>query len=237
MNKSYFRNFHIFIIAIIPFLSYIFSAGDLQSAGNENFQHNSDITALDTTFNAAYLNNLEKAIILEMNKVRTNPPKYAEINIKPMLKRFSGNKYLHLGKTYATKEGKSAVEECYKVLNKTKTAGLLYPDGNLTKAARDHVKDQERTADIGHSGNDGSTPLMRVKKYVNSDYIFIGENISYGLTSADEIVSFLLINDGMPSRGHREILLNPRFNLAGVSCGYHKVYKTMCVIMYGTFQR
>ncbi|MBS4060441.1 MAG: CAP domain-containing protein, partial [Bacteroidetes bacterium] len=116
-------------------------------------------------------------------------------------------------------------------------AGLLLPDESLSRAASDHVRDQGQTGVIGHTGNDNSSPLKRVKRYVNSDYMYIGENISYGLTSAEEIVSFLLINDGMPSRSHREILLNPKFNLTGVSCGYHRVYKTMCVIVYSRLHR
>lgn len=194
-----------------------------------------DTANLNTAANEDYLSSLEKALILEMNKARTNPQKYAELNIKPMLKRFVGNKYYYNNKTYRTTEGKTAVEECLRYLNNAKPAGLLYPERDLTRAAIDHVQDQGLAGTVGHTGTDQSTPKGRVKRYARQDYTFIGENISYGLNSPDQIVSFLLINDGMPSRKHREILMNPKINLTGVSCGYHKVYKIMCVMVYGSF--
>ncbi len=224
---------------VLIFLLFIFisAISSSQSDSKEDFYNSGNLIELDTAFEAGYLQRLEKEIIFEMNKARANPAKYAEIKIKPMQKRFIGKKYIRQNKTYNTKEGTSAVEECYKVLQKTKPTGLLYPNEELSRAAQDHVRDQGKTGIIGHIGNDDSTPLKRVKRYLSSDYIYIGENISYGISSADDIVSFLLINDGMPSRGHREILLNPKFNLAGVACGRHKVYETMCVIVYGRIQK
>jgi uncharacterized protein YkwD len=217
------------IAATLFFCSQVF-AESLLTAINKDY-HNA--AELDTAYNTDYLSSLEKAIIFEMNKARTNPKKYAELNIQPMLKRFSGNKYFYNNKTYKTVEGKSAAEECIRYLINAKPSVLLYPDEDLSKAAREHMTDQGMRGAIGHTGSDQSTPMKRVKKYARRDYAFIGENISYGLTSASEIISFLLINDGMPSRRHREILMNPKVNLTGVSCGYHKFYKTMCVIVYG----
>lgn len=180
---------------------------------------------------------LEEEIIHEMNKVRTNPSLYAESTIKPMLKRFIGKKYNLQNRIYSTKEGVKAVEECYKVLLQRRAAGILHHKEELRMAAEDHVRDQGHKGIIGHTGNDNSSPLNRVKRYLNSNYLYVGENISYGLFTAQDIVSFLLINDGMPSRGHREILLNPKFNLTGVACGYHKVYETMCVILFGRVEK
>ena len=217
------------IAATLLFCSQIFAESLL--AGINKDCHNA--AELDTAYNADYLSRLEKAIIFEMNKARTNPRGYAESEIKPMLKRFIGNKYFFNNKSYKTIEGKAAVEECIRYLNNVKPSGLLYPDEELSRAARAHMIDQGTNGSIGHIGSDQSTPMKRVKKYAQRDYSFIGENISYGLTSVGEIVSFLLVNDGMPSRKHREILMNPKVNLTGVSCGYHKVYKTMCVIVYG----
>ncbi len=222
---------HILLLFCIIWVGYVHAFyGDIYYA-------KTDIIGFDEVYKADYLNKLEKDIILEMNKVRTNPSEYAESKIKPMLKRFIGKKYIHKNMTYVTKEGAKAVEECYKVLYKTKPSGILYPDEGLSRAAYDHLKDQGRTGTIGHIGSDNSTPLKRVKRYLNSDYMYIGENISYGLSSSDDIVTFLLINDGMPSRNHREVLLNPKFNLTGVACGYHKIYEIMCVIVYGKLQK
>lgn len=237
MVKRDIKKLRLFLIAILFIFFNISMLDAFQSIPKEDFYSSRDSTQLDTAFRADYLQRLEREIILEMNNVRTDPSKYAEHKIKPMLKKFIGKKYTQQNKTYTTKEGTDAIEECYRVLHKTKPAGPLYPNEELSLAAQDHVKDQGQTGVIGHIGNDNSSPLKRAKRYLSSDYLYVGENISYGISSADDIVSFLLINDGMPSRGHREILLNPKFNLAGVACGSHLVYKTMCVIVYGRIQK
>jgi uncharacterized protein YkwD len=225
------------ILLLLIFLFLFNITGISASTDIDNKEHYT--VALNSIYKADYLSNLEKEIIIEMNKVRTNPSDYAETKIKPMLKRFKGKKYIHKNTIYNTKEGAKAVEECYRVLLKTKPSTALYPDKALSKAAIDHMYDQGSSGAIGHIGGDNSTPIERVKRHLNpnSDYIFIGENISYGLTSADDIIPSLLIDDGIFSRDHRKILLNPKFNLVGVACGYHKIYETMCVIVYGRFKK
>ena len=46
---------------------------------------NWDIAALDTAADVDYLSPAEKDVILEMNKVRVDPKKYAELYIQPIL--------------------------------------------------------------------------------------------------------------------------------------------------------
>lgn len=232
MLRSAIKKRVLLIFIILLFFCYTAHSETSKSGENKPY-HTANMSELNTAFDADYLNSLEKAIIFEMNKARTNPKEYAELNIKPMLKKFVGKRYFHDNKTYHTKEGKHAVEECLKYLNTVKPRGVLYPDKDLSRAAIDHVRDQGISGNIGHAGSDQSTPTLRVKRYARRDYVFIGENISYGLNSPSEIVSFLLINDGMPSRKHREILMNPKINYTGVACGHHKTYKIMCVMVYG----
>jgi hypothetical protein len=47
---------------------------------------NWDIASLDTAANVDYLTGFEKDVILEMNKARSDPKKYAELYIRPTLR-------------------------------------------------------------------------------------------------------------------------------------------------------
>ena len=99
---------------------------------------NWDIAILDTAVNVDYLTGIEKDVILEMNKVRTNPKKYAELYLQPRLKYYNGNKYSVPGHiTIETNEGISAVNSCIDALNAANSAGILTPNLGLTLSARD----------------------------------------------------------------------------------------------------
>jgi uncharacterized protein YkwD len=192
-----------------------------------------DIKALDAARGVDYLSEIEKDVILELNKVRSNPKKYAELYIQPMLKYFNGNKYSEPGKiTILRQEGASAVQECIEVLSKAGSLGILTPEKELSLAARDHAADQGKTGQRGHTGSDGSTMGSRVHRYSDAKRGTIGETIAYGKNNGRELVLQLLIDDGVPSRGHRKIIMNGAYAYAGLSVGPHPQYGTTCVIDY-----
>jgi uncharacterized protein YkwD len=195
---------------------------------------NWDIAALDTAANADYLSGIEKDVILEMNKVRTNPGKYAELYIRPRLRYYSGNNYSLPGQAILiTQEGASAVNECVTALSRASSVGILSPERGLSLAAKDHVTDQSRTGQTGHNGSDRSTPETRIKRHgVFSGSWTLGENIAYGDTTGRDIVCSLLIDDGVPNRGHRTNIMNRAFTQIGVAYGTHTQYRTSCTITY-----
>jgi len=197
---------------------------------------NWNIAALDTAANASYLTDIEKDVILEMNKVRTNPKKYAELYLQPMLKYFKGNNYSVPGQiTIATNEGAPAVNSCISALSRARAVGVLTPELGLSRAAKDHVTDQSKTGQIGHNGSNRSTPESRMKQYGSFRPGFTwGENISYGDSTGRDIVCSLLIDDGVPGRGHRANIMNGAFTQTGVGFGTHKQYRTSCTIDYAT---
>lgn len=185
---------------------------------------------LNTAINANYLSPLEKEIIYEINLFRSNPAKYAEDYIAPLAKSYQKKILKYPGdQPILTKEGVNALYECVRVLKKATPKPILYPDRSLTKSAEDHKKDQSRTGKTGHVGSDNSSLKKRIEKYGNWK-VRIAENIAYGNTSARQVIIFLLIDDDVKNRGHRDNMLNPDFKVIGVSCGSHPVYNTMCVM-------
>jgi uncharacterized protein YkwD len=55
-----------------------------------------------------------------------------------------------------------------------------------------------------------------------------GENLSYGKSSARDVVLALIIDDGSPARKHRQNIFNPNYNVAGAAFGPHARFRTMC---------
>ncbi|MBR4599524.1 MAG: CAP domain-containing protein [Treponema sp.] len=187
-----------------------------------------DIAKLDTARNVDYLSTIEKDVILEMNKARSNPALYAELYITPRTKKFDGKIY---NDSIVTNEGITVVNECISYMKKAKALPVLNPEKGLSLAAQQHSSTQGETNQTGHTGVDGSTPFTRIEKY--GTYKTAGENISYGAMSGRDIVVQLLIDDGVSSRGHRKNIMNKDFSSTGV--GYtkkHKAYGSVCVITY-----
>jgi uncharacterized protein YkwD len=179
---------------------------------------------------------LEKGILAEMNRARTNPQAYS-LSLRKWRQKFRGKKArLAPGFFLQTKEGVGAVDEAIKVLAKTPASNQLRMSIGMTKAARDHVLDQGRRGTIGHAGSNKSTPFDRINRYGRWGKT-AGENISYGADTAAAVVRDLIVDDGIPDRGHRANIFRPEYRLAGVACGQHKTYRIMCVITYAaTYQ-
>jgi len=178
----------------------------------------------------SYLNQLEYEVVLELNKLRANPKEYAEKYLEPMLDLYDGKLLKYPNEIpVRTNEGIKAVKECIRVLKKTKPIGPFTPKEGMSYAAADHVKYQSKKGLTGHKGKGGSTPFKRLNKH-GQWLITAGENIDYGNDKADRIVISLMVDDGVPDRGHRKNILNGDFKVIGVAVGTHKKYRHMCVM-------
>ncbi len=187
---------------------------------------------LQTAKTTSYLDELESEVIHELNKVRSNPKRYAEEYLEELTGAFSGKLYSYPGQeTLKSNEGVAPLIECIKVLKSTEPMLALQPAKGLTLATEDLLKDQEKNGGIGHITRNGQTPQRRIEKYGEWD-ICSAEDITYGSFEARQIVISLLIDDGVPDRGHRKNILNPCFHFAGVAFGGHPTYQSMCVIDY-----
>lgn len=169
---------------------------------------------------------LDLEIIAEINRLRTQPKsyindikrEYASLNAQGVYKK---NDVL-----IKTQEGQKAVKEAIRFLKKIKPVGSLERASCLSLSAQDHVTEQGGQGLFGHTSLNGSNPNDRAQRYSKS-HVYCGENIAYGSTEATAIVIQLLVDDGVPNRGHRTNLFRPEFNSIGVASGYHSQYGYM----------
>ena len=189
-----------------------------------------DLAVLDTARSADWLSTAEKDLVLEINKLRTDPRRYAEEVLAPRRADYSGRLYKRPGQVDTmTIEGAAALEECIAELAKTGPVSPLRPSRGLSRAAADHAADQGRSGATGHTGSDGSAMDTRIGRYGAWERR-AGENISYGRAEAVEILVQLVVDDGVASRGHRRNLLEPAFGVVGLAIGRHARYGSICVM-------
>ena len=172
---------------------------------------------------------LEQEIVREINLARQHPKKYA-LFLEQQKPYYVGKFIKRPGEpTILTEEGISAVDEAIRFLKSAKPVAPLKYSKGMSRAATDHVKDQGKRGTLGHQGSDHSSSGDRVNRY-GTWRLAVGENISCGRGKARDIVMGLIVDDGIPSRGHRENLFDPRYRLVGVACGQHQTFRVMCVI-------
>ncbi|HEY9227034.1 MAG TPA: CAP domain-containing protein [Gemmatimonadaceae bacterium] len=173
---------------------------------------------------------MEREIVDEINSARTNPRAYANV-IAELLPYFDGDVLRRPGmRPRQTVEGIAPARQAIDALREQRPVGALNVTEGLALAARDHVNDQSRSGQTGHRSSDGTAPDARADRY-GTWAVSYSENIAYGQFSrgADVVLS-LIIDDGVPDRGHRRNIFDPSFNVVGVACGPHPRFGTTCVI-------
>ena len=167
-----------------------------------------------------------RAVIREMNLARQNPALYATF-VQELRGRMNGNLLVLPGHTrIRTKEGTAALDEAIRFLQSAQPLPPLTMSPGMSRAAADHCADQA-DGGFGHEGRDRSHAGQRIARYGNFAGAW-GENISYGKSSARDVVLALIIDDGLPARKHRKNIFNPNFNFAGAAFGRHARFGTMC---------
>lgn len=226
----YFLRANIFFTILLIFLPFLNRSSEPDTSWNSE--------VLKTASKSAYLSLYEKEVIFEINKMRSNPAKYAAEYLEPLIAYYNGVDFKFPGDlTLRTQEGISALKECIAVLKTAEPAPVLIPDEELSKAADDHVNDQSSRGGTGHYGYDNSGVKERIERY-GKWHKRIAENIAYGDISPRQVVIYLLIDDGVPSRGHRQVFLQKDFRLVGVAVGVHPRFNKMCVMDFaGEFQK
>lgn len=172
---------------------------------------------------------LSHEILAELNHLRTSPGIYAEY-LKNRRKYYSG-RYYYISDTSSiyTEEGIIALNEAIDVLEKTDSMKPLKMNECLYLAALYHVDDIGPMGRCTHDSYNGEKASQRIRRYA-ACVKMIGECIDYGSTDARDIIISLIVDDGVPSRGHRKLLLEPGFEYVGIASGFHLRYKSMTVI-------
>jgi uncharacterized protein YkwD len=174
---------------------------------------------------------LARKIHTETNLVRRDPAGYAR-HLEALLSRFEGSLLERPGRPMLrTEEGAAAVHEAIAALRGRRPVPALRWSEGLAGAAADHVRDQGPIGGLEHQGTDGSDPARRAGRrcrWVTA----MAENIAFGENPAREVVIQLLVDDGVPDRGHRNNILDPRWSVEGVACGPHREYRQICVMDY-----
>lgn len=171
----------------------------------------------------------ELQVLMELNNARADPSGFKQ-GLQEYRTFFHANllRYPGFPADIQTEEGVKVVDETISYLGKQEPLGRLQPSLLLQAAAADHLADQARTGATGHSGSDGSSPRVRVQR--RGGGIYVAEVISYGSIDAADAMRQLIVDDGVADRGHRSIIYSAELRYAGVACGPHPVFRTMCVI-------
>ena len=212
---------------------------------------------------------LAAAVAEEVAHARDRPTRMLRY-LQARLRAFKGARELYYrdgareGAVVVTKEGRAAVREAIDYLERRQARrgpGQPFDGANqpgLVLAARDHALDLGESGATGHAGRDGSRPAERVERYGEWG-VSTGENIWFGSAraAAIDVVADLIVDDGVPSRGHRvsarrrrrprggaetdragqDNIFAEKFNVVGVDLAAHAVYGLVVVMeLAGAFE-
>lgn len=171
----------------------------------------------------------ERAVLDALNVARADPATYAH-GLEDYRRLYQG-RFVHLPGDPVlerTREGIAPVTETIAFLTTRATMTKLQPSDVLAATAADHVRAQAASGATGHGERGGIGPLDRFRAHGGGGQL--SEVIAYGPRDPADMIRQLFIDDGVAGRGHRRILVDPSLRYAGVACGPHRIYRTMCVI-------
>ncbi len=164
----------------------------------------------NTCAQSSYMTKTEKEIVWLCNLARTDGNLFIETFLAQYLKTNSADD--------------SYLESLVADLKPVKNLPLFKPDKELFLVAKGHATKSGKTGHVGHKDfNTRMEPLLK-------RFSAVAENCDYGNSSALEIVLSLLIDEDVPSLGHRKNILNIAYTFVGVSIQNHSIYGVNCVM-------
>lgn len=166
---------------------------------------NPPVTNSGSSDNATSMNSQEMEMVNEINLLRGNPSGYIQyVDAYVNEQRRTGGFPVD----------QSVVNELKSELRQLGPLSILTPSQCIYQAAKEHGIDQKPTGDVNHEGRDGSWPWDRVRKACPNMQDG-NENLVAGTPSVRTAVILLLIDEGIPTRGHRKTLLKPEWRYVG----------------------
>jgi uncharacterized protein YkwD len=177
----------------------------------------------------AHAGDLEDEVLAALNFARTHPADYS----RELQSGHAGDPVL--ADNSFGGEDPGAVREAVDFLRHQAPLPPLSLDPRLDASAAAHTTAQGPTGQIGHIDPDGTRFPDRLHRY--GWWIMAAEDISYGYATPRDVVRQLIVDSGVPDRGHRRSIFDPTFQYAGVSCGNHARYQYVCVIDFAGDRR
>ncbi len=163
----------------------------------------------NTTRNIHYMSLEEKRVVFLCNLARLDGALFEETFLTHYLEK--------------RKRKTEYVTSLQKKLKRVKNLPVLKVSKPLFDIAKEHATTSGKKGEVGH------TNFNKRYKKILKIYGQVGENCDYGSNKAIDIVLSLLIDQNVPSLGHRENILSPSFKVIGVSIQLHTSYRFVCV--------
>jgi len=167
------------------------------------------IASADLARNLVGWSSVEKDVVLHTNLVRMYPLKYLKVEVKPW---DHPSRYAPLDRSSIYYQG------LLRELRSRPSIAPLKPSAELKASALCFASAQGQTSQTGHDRSGTGCPES------NS-----GENCDYGMDTGKDIVMHLLVDEGVPSLGHRENILEPSYRTIGVGHASHRRYGKVTV--------
>lgn len=190
-----------------------------------------ELKQANTAGASLYLSRQERDLVLYMNLARLDGERFFNTFFQEYVELHNTRmrKYSNYNALKIDRKG-SYYRSLERDIKTIKGLNMLYPDQALTRVAASHAKDMDRNNYAAHNSLDKRTPKQRIGTiYPNRS---MAENLAFGFDEGLANVCMLLLDQGVPNLGHREVMLSTKYklNFVGVSIGPHKGYRYCAVI-------
>ena len=172
-----------------------------------------------------------EALVATLSKARTDPHGFAALvrDFRTHVGRDGIFRPVDGGEWIQLDEGLAAIDEAIAFLDAQTPLSPVAINPVLTAAARDYAAEQGATGAMGHVAGDGATlpDRLRARGWHRGE---IAETIDYGFADATLVAIELIVDDGVPGRGHRAVVFTPTLRYAGAGCGPHPKWQFVCVV-------